>query len=256
MHLAQRFIAKYYAADGGEFDRMRLFGEVRRIFAEWIDGGYLACVQVPEDVLVEYPNLTDEACNRVNDAIVRQATEKGDESVSAFLDDFLPTGSSSAVSFRISRTKKIAHETDAAKSHVNYAICDSTWEEALCRVLEAHPRTLAYVKNAGLDFEVPYVVGNERRQYRPDFIALVDDGRGGDDPLHLVIEVKGYRYLDANAKRSTMETYWIPSVNRLGTYGRWAFVELNEEHFARDEDARRANCAAAYAAAIEKLSGR
>jgi type III restriction enzyme len=25
-----------------------------------------------------------------------------------------------------------------------------------------------------------------------------------------------------------METYWVPGVNNLGTYGRWAFVELTE----------------------------
>jgi type III restriction enzyme len=23
-----------------------------------------------------------------------------------------------------------------------------------------------------------------------------------------------------------METYWVPGVNRLGTYGRWAFIEM------------------------------
>ena len=42
--------------------------------------------------------------------------------------------------------------------------------------------------------------------YRNLEIILVDDGHGPDDPLHLVAEVKGYRYLDANAKKSTMET--------------------------------------------------
>ncbi len=25
-----------------------------------------------------------------------------------------------------------------------------------------------------------------------------------------------------------METYWVPGVNRLGSYGRWAFVEFTE----------------------------
>jgi type III restriction enzyme len=25
-----------------------------------------------------------------------------------------------------------------------------------------------------------------------------------------------------------METYWVPGVNNLGTYGRWAFAELTE----------------------------
>jgi type III restriction enzyme len=75
---------------------------------------------------------------------------------------------------------------------------------------------------------VPYRYGSEVRRYRPDFIVLVDDGRGPDDLLHLVIEIKGYRREDAKEKKSTMETYWIPGVNNLKTYGRWAFAEFRE----------------------------
>ena len=200
----------------------------------------------------------DEACNRINDAIVRKAVEDEKASVSVLLDDFLPTGSTSSVNFRISSNKKIAYETDPEKSHVNYAICDSGWEEVLCSVLEEHPQTIAYVKNYGLDFEVPYVSGSERRQYLPDFIVLVDDGRGKDDPLHLVIEVKGYRYIDANAKKSAMETYWIPGVNKLQNFGRWAFIELNEDHFTLEgfegDERLFENCRAAYAAAIKDFT--
>ncbi len=29
-------------------------------------------------------------------------------------------------------------------------------------------------------------------------------------------------------RRSTMETYWVPGVNHLGTYGRWAFAEFTD----------------------------
>jgi type III restriction enzyme len=66
------------------------------------------------------------------------------------------------------------------------------------------------------------------RKYRPDFIVLVDDGRGDDDLLHLVVEIKGFRREDAKEKKSTMETYWVPGVNNLRTYGRWAFVEFGD----------------------------
>jgi type III restriction enzyme len=75
---------------------------------------------------------------------------------------------------------------------------------------------------------VPYRYASEVRRYRPDFIVLVDDGQGHADPLHLVVEIKGYRREDAKEKKSTMETYWVPSVNHLGTYGRWAFAEFGE----------------------------
>jgi type III restriction enzyme len=87
---------------------------------------------------------------------------------------------------------------------------------------------LAYVKNHSLGFEVPYRMGSEARRYRPDFIVRVDDGGGAEDPLNLVVEIKGYRGEDAKEKKSTMETRWLPAVNRLGTFGRWDFIELTD----------------------------
>jgi type III restriction enzyme len=86
----------------------------------------------------------------------------------------------------------------------------------------------AYVKNHNLGLEVPYRYGSEMRKYLPDFIVLVDDGQGNDDLLHLVVEIKGYRREDAVEKKSTMDTYWVPGVNHLGSYGRWAFAEFTE----------------------------
>ncbi|MBR3104836.1 MAG: hypothetical protein IKH46_13575, partial [Lachnospiraceae bacterium] len=136
MQLSHRFVEKFYAGYTA-LDRVRLFGQVRTLFTDWIDKGYLKCIDVPEDVVVESPNLKDEACNRINDAIVRKAVENEKASVSVLLDDFLPTGSTSSVNFRISSKKKIAYETGPAKSHVNYAICDSGWEDILCKVLAA-----------------------------------------------------------------------------------------------------------------------
>lgn len=95
-----------------------------------------------------------------------------------------------------------------------------------CRVAESHPRVKAYVKNYNLGLEVPYRYGSETRTYLPDFIVLVDEGH--EDLLHLIVEIKGYRREDAKEKKSTMETYWVPGVNNLGQYGRWAFAEFTE----------------------------
>ena len=91
---------------------------------------------------------------------------------------------------------------------------------------ESHPKVKAYVKNHSLGLEVPYRYGSEKRIYRPDFIVLVDDGQ--EDPLHLIVEIKGYRREDAKDKKTTMETYWVPGVNNIGKYGRWAFAEFSE----------------------------
>ena len=43
-----------------------------------------------------------------------------------------------------------------------------------------------------------------------------------------MVEIKGYRGEDAIEKKSTMDTYWVPGVNHLGAYGRWAFAEFTE----------------------------
>ena len=67
---------------------------------------------------------------------------------------------------------------------MNWVVLDSDWEAELCRVVEAHPRVRAYVKNQGLGLEVPYLYGSTLRTYIPDFIVKVDDGRA--DPLNLI----------------------------------------------------------------------
>ena len=59
----------------------------------------------------------------------------------------------------------------------------------------------------------------------------------GSDLLNLVVEIKGYRGEDAKAKKETLDLYWVPGVNQLGTHGRWAcheFTEVSglEENFA------------------------
>jgi len=116
--------------------------------------------------------------------------------------------------------------SDPRKSQVNAVVCDSTWEGELARIVERNPHVLAYVKNQGLNFEVPYRDGAMPRRYLPDFIVRIDDGR--DEPLNLVLETKGYRGADAQLKAETTKTLWVPGVNNLGSQGRWAFAEFTD----------------------------
>jgi hypothetical protein len=113
-------------------------------------------------------------------------------------------------------------------ARLNWVILDSDWEAEFCRVAETHPKVKTYIKNHSLGLEVPYRYGSETRRYLPDFIVRVDDGRGDDDLLNLIVEIKGYRREDAKDKKSTMDTYWIPGVNNLKQYGCWAFAEFTE----------------------------
>jgi type III restriction enzyme len=222
-HLTKRLVYTDWR-DPDEQPKLHLFGQLKRITKRWVDT-CLVCNGGTYPALLLYKDLADMACSRITAAITLAL--QGTRPIKVLLDPYNPQGSTAHVRFPTSRP---TWETSGPppKNHVNYVVLDSDWEAELCRVVEAHPRVVAYTKNHNLGFEVPYRYGSDVRRYRPDFIALVDDGRGPDDLLHLVIETKGYRREDAKDKKLTMETYWVPGVNHLATFGRWAFAELTD----------------------------
>jgi type III restriction enzyme len=209
----------------GEEPKLYLFGQLKRITKQWLDT-CLVCKGGTYPALLMYQELADMACNRITAAITRQFL--GERPMKALLDAYNPTGSTRHVRFNTSRADRWDTGGPPPKDHVNWVVLDSDWEGELCRVVESHPKVIAYTKNHNLGLEVPYRYGSEMRKYIPDFIVLVDDGHGPDKPLHLIVEIKGYRREDAKEKKSTMDTYWVPGVNHLGTYGRWAFSEFTE----------------------------
>jgi type III restriction enzyme len=207
----------------GEAPKLHLFGQLKRITKEWLDG-YLVCKGGTFPAQLKYQVLADMAAERITSAITRSFIDS--QPIKALPDPFNPTGSTAHVSFTTSKLSR--WQTDPRRCHVNWVILDSDWEAELCRVVEQHPRVRSYVKNHSLGFEVPYRYGSESRKYRPDFIVRLEDGHGEDNLLNLVVEIKGYRREDAKEKKATMETYWVPGVNNLGTHGRWAFAEFTE----------------------------
>jgi len=206
--------------------QLHLFGQLKRIVKQWLDEGRLACKGGTYPAQLKYKMLADMACERITAGITRASI--GRRPIKAVLDPYNSVGSTAHVRFNTSKTLRWDTGGPPPKCHVNWVILDSDWEAEFCRVAEAHPRVRAYVKNHNLGLEVPYRYGSETRRYLPDFIVLVDDGRGDDDLLHLVVEIKGYRREDAKEKKSAIETYWVPAVNNLGTFGRWAFAEFTE----------------------------
>jgi type III restriction enzyme len=221
-HLTQHLLYTKWR-DPLEAPKLHLFGQLKRITKQWLDS-CLVCRGGTYPAQLMYQELADLACERITAGITRRFV--GERPISAMLDAYNPVGSTAHVRFNTSRAHR--WRTDPGRCHLNWVILDSDWEAELCRVVESHPRVRAYVKNHNLGLEVPYRFGSETRRYLPDFIVLVDDGHGGDDPLHLVVEIKGYRREDAKEKKATMETYWVPGVNNLGTFGRWAFAELTD----------------------------
>ena len=221
-HITQRLLYTKWR-DPGEEAKLHLFGQLKRITRQWLDT-CLICKGGAYPAQLMYLSLADMACAKITAGITRALV--GERPVKAVLDPYNPTGSSIHVNFRTS--KRDRWETDSRRCHINWVILDSDWEAEFCRVAESHLRVRAYVKNHNLGLDVPYRYGSETRTYIPDFIVLVDDGHGDDDLLHLIVEIKGYRREDAKEKKAVMDTYWIPGVNNLGSYGRWAFAEFTE----------------------------
>ena len=201
--------------------KMHLFGQLKRITTRWINE-CLVCKGDTYPAQLLYRSLAATACDRITVAITQ--TMEGDNNIKAMLDPYNPKGSSRFVNFNTSKTDR--WETAADRSHINWVILDSGWEGELCRVLESHSKVIAYVKNHSLGLEVPYRYGGNSRIYRPDFVVHINDGH--EDPLQLIIEVKGYRREDVKYKSNTMRTYWVPGVNNLKSFGRWAFAEFGD----------------------------
>jgi type III restriction enzyme len=226
-YLARRLLLTKFR-DPGEDPKLYLFGQLKRIAREWLDGGYLRCTGGTYPAQLIYQDIADRACERIKAAITESMA--GQHPIKAVLDPYNPTGSTARVRFDTAKTT--LWRTDPRLCHINYVVCDSDWEAEFCRAAEANPRVRAYAKNQGLGFEVPYLLGATPKRYLPDFIVRVDDGHGNDDLLNLVVEIKGYRGEDAKDKANTMDAYWVPGVNNLGTFGRWGFAEFKESVYA------------------------
>ena len=219
-NLTQRLLETKWR-DPGQAPNLNLFGQLKRITRQWLDQ-CLVCEGGAFPAQLMYQQLADMACGRITEAITR--AQIGSRPVKAMLDPYNPVGSTAHVNFHTSKASR--YETDPGRCHVNWAMLDSEWEGEFCRVAEAHPRVFAYVKNHGLGFEVPYRYGSETRTYIPDFIVLVDDGRGREDPLQLVVEIKGYRAEDAKdqethhgnvlgARRKPSRPLWALGLRRI-----------------------------------------
>lgn len=230
-----KYLLNHHFRDEDGLAKRYLFPQIQRIARRWLDGGYLVCAGVPVGAIL-YEDQLARAAQKIHIALSRAS----DSPVKAVLDPYNPKGSTRFVNFI---TSKACWTTGARppKCQISHVVKDSSWEEQLAMVLEGHPRVIAYAKNQALGFEVPYLDGSVLRRYTPDFLVRLDDGR--DDPLNLVLEVKGYRGEDAKLKAATMRDLWVPGVNALGGFGRWQFAEFCDWAMMEDD----------FAALVERL---
>lgn len=99
------------------------------------------------------------------------------------------------------------------KSHINFCVCDSTWEANEAMNLDRSSYVKSWVKNDHLGFEVSYIYNGAEHKYRPDFLIRLETGE------ILILETKGQETEQDKTKRSALRE-WIRAVNANGGFGR------------------------------------
>ena len=243
------YLVENHLRETGQLPPIHLFHQVQRIVNQWMDQGYLICHPGTYPAQLLHRMVSDMAAERIRAAIsnsIQKNAPEGERKIKAIVNPYASTGSTHDINFSTKAPlyvhptqwqaeKRLRMETREDKCHINLAVCDSSWELDLCKILEAHPQVIAYVKNQGLGLEVPYRMQDLSRTYIPDFIVVIDEGNGRDNPLHLIVETKGYKGEDAVAKATTMRSYWVPGVNNLKHFGRWQFLELTSKETMKKE---------------------
>jgi type III restriction enzyme len=226
--IAKRLLEKYFRADSpdaAEADQGRpwLFPRLLEITKHWMGEQVVYKDNTFPQLLLMEENAHD-ASDRIYRAIV--AAEPGQPTLRAILRPYDSVGSTSHVDFDTTRP---VYATNAAKCHVSHVVADTgSWEQKLAQTLEDMPEVVRYVKNHNLGFVIPYTLDGDERAYHPDFLVDLNDGHGTTDLLHLIVEVTGERKKDKEAKVATARDLWLPAVNGNGTFGRWAFLEVED----------------------------
>ena len=102
------------------------------------------------------------------------------------------------------------------KSHINFCVLDSTWEQSAARALDKSEDVLSWVKNDHIGFEISYLYGGAIRKYIPDFIVKFQSGK------HLILEVKGQE-TDKDKEKWSYLDEWCKAVTSTGRYGKWVW---------------------------------
>ncbi|HUT59033.1 MAG TPA: restriction endonuclease subunit R, partial [Phycisphaerae bacterium] len=219
--LIAREIHDHYFRDEHQNPKPWLFPDLLTIVRRWMR----ECLTLKDNTFPQLLLLAEnahDACDRIYRAIV--AADSGAKRLLPIPKPYDTVGSTRYVDFDTTRP---TYKTDPKKCHISHVVADTeSWEQKMAQTLEDMPEVIAYAKNHSLGFLIPYTLNGDQRLYMPDFIVRLDDGRGRDDPLNLLVEVTGERKKDKAAKVATVRNLWVPAVNNAGTWGRWAFIEI------------------------------
>lgn len=220
--LAKLTLEKYFHDNDGN-DKPWLFPQLLGIAKRWLT----ECVTLKDNTFPQLLLLMEfayDAADRIYKAIV--ASTDGTVALKPILRPYDTLGSTRYVDFDTTRP---VFTTRADKCHISHVVADTdSWEQKMAEALEDMPEVVRYVKNHNLGFAIPYTLNGEERNYIPDFIACVDDGRGPHELLNLIIEVTGEKKKEKAAKVAAAHILWVPAINNHGGFGRWAFIEIDD----------------------------
>lgn len=233
--LAKLTLEKYFRYDGTQKTEDKeipslndadvqawLFPQILEITKLWL----CQCVSYKSGT---YPQLLllNEYAHDASDCIYQAiCAGEAEKSLKPILRPYDPMGSTRYVDFSTARP---IYTTDPSKCHISHVVADTnSWEQKMAQVLEDMDEVIYYVKNQGLGFYIPYVLEGQQKNYMPDFIVRINDGKGQDNLLNLIVEVSGQARKDKKAKVATTYNLWLPAINQHGGFGRWNFIEITD----------------------------
>ncbi len=221
--LTQALLKKYFVdADGQE--KYWLYPQLHKIAEDYVK----TQVTLKDKMVIGYLSVGEYfsgALTKINDAIVVENLENQEhKKLLPILAAYDTLGSTRYVDFLT--TKNVS---DTVKSHINYVVADTEeWEQGVAKRLEEMPEVISYVKNQGLNFTIPFEHEGLTHHYVPDFIVILE--LPDNTKLNLIVEVTGKKD-DAKAmKVKTTRDLWIPAINNLGRFGKWAIIEIQDIH--------------------------
>lgn len=130
-------------------------------------------------------------------------------------------GSTSEVDFYTKRSPY-----PVLKSHINAVVPapKGGLEKKAAYCLDTHSQVLAFAKNEGMGFGIPYFHNDQAHEYLPDFLVRF---QGMKEEETLILETKSYPD-DLQEIKKAAAKRWVDAVNADGRHGRWHYRMVGE----------------------------